>query len=36
MPKPGETRLLRLRPGGPVLDVWHMTGLLYDVPAGQR
>ena len=23
MPRPDETRLLRLRPGVPVLDVWH-------------
>jgi len=56
MPRPEETRLLRLRPGVPVLDVCHtgtgqdgqpyeltrfvmrgdMTGLLYDVPVGQR
>jgi GntR family transcriptional regulator len=25
MPRPGETRLLRLRPGVPVLDVWHTS-----------
>jgi GntR family transcriptional regulator len=25
MPRPEETRLLRLRPGVPVLDVWHIT-----------
>lgn len=25
MPKPEETRLLRLRPGVPVLDVWHTS-----------
>jgi GntR family transcriptional regulator len=25
MPKPEETRLLHLRPGLPVLDVWHTS-----------
>jgi GntR family transcriptional regulator len=25
MPKPEETRLLHLRPGVPVLDVWHTS-----------
>jgi GntR family transcriptional regulator len=25
MPRPDETRLLRLRPGVPVLDVWHTS-----------
>ena len=25
MPRPEETRLLRLRPGVPVLDVWHTS-----------
>ena len=25
MPKPEESRLLRLRPGVPVLDVWHTS-----------
>jgi hypothetical protein len=36
MHKPDETRLLHPRPGVPVLDVWHMTGLLYDVPVEQQ
>ena len=25
MPRPEETRLLHLRPGAPVLDVWHTS-----------
>ena len=25
MPRPEETRLLHLRPGVPVLDVWHTS-----------
>jgi hypothetical protein len=25
MPRPEETHLLRLRPGVPVLDVWHAS-----------
>ena len=25
MPRPDEIRLLRLRPGVPVLDVWHTS-----------
>jgi GntR family transcriptional regulator len=25
MPRPDETRLLHLRPGVPVLDVWHTS-----------
>jgi GntR family transcriptional regulator len=25
MPRPEESRLLHLRPGGPVLDVWHTS-----------
>ena len=35
MPRPGEIRALRLRPGVPVQEVWHAS-LLSDVPAGQR
>jgi len=35
MPKPEETRLLRLRPGVPVLDVWQTSidrdGQLYEL-----
>jgi GntR family transcriptional regulator len=35
MPQPEESRLLRLRPGAPVLDVWHtgidQVGELYEL-----
>jgi GntR family transcriptional regulator len=31
MPKPEETRLLRLRPGVPTLDVQHTSGQPYEL-----